>query len=167
MRNQLVVLVLTFVLAVTLSAGDKADFSGSWAFSEEKSTLDDMGTRFVQTKMKVTQGDNEMTVTKTFVGMNGEDVEGEEKLTLDGKENKSEIWGGSPRVSTATWNENGDTLNIATTITFERDGQTSTMDADEAWSLGEDGKTLSLKHSSSSDWGERNITMVFTKMEEE
>jgi hypothetical protein len=71
----------------------------------------------------------------------------------------------SPRVTTANWSGAGDTLKIVTIITFERDGQTSVMDLDEEWSLIENGAVLSVKHSSASDWGERNITMVYTRVE--
>ena len=166
MRNKLVVGAIVLLLTTLLYAGDKADFSGAWKINQEKSELGEMGMQFVQTKMNITQSDNDMTVAKTFESPDGEEFVGEETITLDGKECKSEIWGGSPRVTTANWNDAGDTLNLATTITFERDGQTSTMDAEEAWALGDEGKTLSIEHSSSSDWGERNITMVFAKMEE-
>ena len=165
MRYQILVALLTVCLIVPLVAADKADFSGDWSFNEAKSTLDDMGTQFVQTKMSVTQSGNDMTVAKTFESPDQGEMVSDEKLTLDGAECKSEIWGGTPRVSTANWNDKGDMLKIATTITFERDGQQSTMDMNEEWSLSEDGKMLSVKHSSSSEWGERNITMVFTKAE--
>ena len=165
MRYQFVFTVVTLLLAVSLVAGDKPDFSGDWEFSEEKSTLDEMGAAFLQTKMSIEQTEKEMTLKKTFQGPDGGEMEDEEKLTLDGKECKSEVWGGSPRVSTANWSEKGDALKIATTIEFERDGQSSTIDMNEVWSLGEEGKILSIKHSSSSEWGERDITMVFTKVE--
>ncbi|MBN1481592.1 hypothetical protein EH223_04445 [candidate division KSB1 bacterium] len=167
MRNQLFIVLITMALIMSLSAGEKVNFAGDWSFSEEKSTLDEMGRAFIQTKMSVIQSENDMTIAKTFETPDQGEVVGEEKLTLDGKECKSEIWGGTPRVSTANWNEAGDVLKIASKITFERDGQPSTMDLDEEWSLSEDGKLLTIKHSSTSDWGERNITMVFGKVEKE
>lgn len=165
MCKQLCIVLITLAPAMSLSAGDKVNFAGDWLFSEEKSTLDDMGRAFIQTKMSVTQNENDMTIAKTFETPDQGDIVGEEKLTLDGKECKSEIWGGTPRVTTANWNESGDVLKIASTITFERDGQASTMHLDEEWRLSEDGKLLTIKHSSSSEWGERNITMVFRKVE--
>ncbi|MBN1464663.1 hypothetical protein JXA02_02800 [candidate division KSB1 bacterium] len=164
MRNQLII-AIALLLAATLSAGEKTDFSGEWLFSEAKSTLDEMGRAFVQTKMSIVQSDSDMTITKTFETPDQGDMVGEEKLTLDGAECKSEVWEGMPRVSKANWNEKGDVLKIATTITFGFEGQTSTMNTNEEWSLAEDGKLLSVKQSSSSDWGERNITMVFAKVE--
>ena len=165
MRNQLIIISLAMMLAITLYAGDKTDFSGDWLFDEAKSTLDEMGRAFVQTKMSITQSDSDMTIAKTFETPDQGDIVGEEKLTLDGAECKSEVWEDVPRTSTANWNEEGNMLKIATTITFDREGQTSTMNSNEEWSLAEDGKVLSVKQSSSSDWGDRNITMVFTKVE--
>ena len=165
MRISLFVFTLALVQAVTAFSGDKPNFSGAWLFSEEKSTLDDMGTAFLQTKMSITQSGNDFAVAKTMLSPDQEEVVGEEKLTLDGKECKSEAWGGSPRASTAKWNEKGDALTIVTMITMQWDGQTNVIDIEEEWRLGDDGKSLSIKHSSASDWGERNITIVFSKAE--
>lgn len=164
MRHTFVV-VLTLCLAFALWAGDKPSFVGSWEFSETKSTLDDMGRAFVQSKMKIEQTETDITITKFFQGPDGGEFEADEKLTLDGKECKSEAWGGSPRVTTATWTEAGDALKIVSSIKFERDGQEMVVDINEDWSLAEEGKTLSIKHTSSSDWGDRNLTLVFTKGE--
>jgi hypothetical protein len=163
MRFQLLI-ALMLCLSFVVLAGDKPDFTGTWKLSEEKSTLDQMGAAFLQTKMNIEQSENEIILKKTFAGPDGGEFEGEEKMTLDGKECKSEAWGGSPRVSTATWSEKGDALMIVSKITFSQDGQDSVVDIDESWSLADD-KTLSIKHSSESEWGERNITIVFTKVD--
>ena len=85
-------------------------------------------------------------------------------LTLDGKECHSEFWN-SPRVTTASWSETGDTLTVLSKITFERDGEVNELEIIEDWSLLEEGKVLSVEHFSSSDWGERDIVMVFDKVE--
>lgn len=164
MRFQLVV-VLALCLSFTVLAGDNPNFSGKWTFSEEKSTLDQMGAAFVQSKMDITQADNEMVVKKTFAGPDGGEFESEEKLTLDGNECKSEAWGGSARVSTAKWSDGGDELVVASSITFNQDGQDMKVDTDEKWSVDKDGKALTIKHKSTSDWGTRDLTLVFTKAE--
>jgi len=111
----------------------------------------------------MTQGENELTTGKTFVGPDGGKVVGEEKLMLDGKKYKSEAWGGSPKASTANWNKKDAVLKIDSTITFERDGRKSTIDIDESRSPCEEGKVLFIKQSSSLDWGERTLTIAFTK----
>lgn len=165
MRTRILFIVLlTNFFMLNLFAADKVDFSGEWAFNEEKSVLDENGTRFLPSIIKVTQKGNDITIEKTYQREYEDDFIIEEKLTLDGKECESEIWN-SPRISTANWSEKGDTLTIATKISFERDGQTSEMVLNEAWILQEKDHGLSIKHFSSSSWGERKITMIFEKKE--
>ena len=163
-NRTLLIVSLISVAAITVMAGESVDLSGTWVFSEEKSTLDDMGTQFLPTEIKITQKDNDLAIQRTYQREYEDDFVIEEELTMDGKECKSEFMN-SPRVTTANWSEEGDVLVIVSNITFERDGQTSGLEINEDWSLQEDGKVLSIKHHSSSDWGERDITMVFVKKE--
>jgi hypothetical protein len=157
-------LLLASFAAVRLAAGDPVSFSGEWILNQSKRVLDENGTQFLTVKMTLIQAGNDLTVQKSFNNEFQGDFVGEEKLTLDGKECKSEFWN-SPRTSTANWSLKGDTLTIATTIVFERDGQKSEMLMKEALSLKDDGKTLSVQHFSSSTWGERKTTMVFDRKE--
>lgn len=161
----LMVLLISLSMT-TLFAGDKqTDFSGEWVFNESKSTLDEMGTRFLQKKMILTQSGNDLTVQKVYPGQyEDEEFVAEEKLTLDGKECKSEFWN-SPRTTTAAFSVKGDTLKIASTMLFERDGDEMEVNTKEQWSIKEEGKILLVKHVSSSDWGVRDITMIFDKKE--
>lgn len=165
MNSRLIFIITTALLVTTLFAGEKINLSGEWAFNESKSTLDQMGAQFIQSKMTVTQTDSDLTIQQTYQSPDQGDMTVEQKVTLDGKEYKSEFWN-SPRVSTANWSESGDALTITSVITFERDGQTSVLDIKEIWSLAADGKELQIKHSSSSDWGDRNVTLLFDKVEE-
>ena len=151
-------------LTVNLYPADKADFSGEWVFNQGKSILDDFGTGFLPTRMAVIQSGNDLTVQKNIESEYDADLVLEDKLTLDGKECKSEFMN-SPRTAAANWSVNGDTLFIHTKISFQREGESSEMTLDEAWSLTDGGKVLSVKHASSSSWGERKITMVFDKKE--
>ena len=147
---------------MNLIAGEKPDFQGKWSFNEDKSTLDEMGRAFIPHTLVITQSENEMTIQKTFTTQSGEDMVTDEKMTLDGKESKSEIWN-SPRITTAKWSENGDTLHIDIKITFNQDGNMNEMQLKEAWSMLDGGKCINVNHFSSSSWGERKITMVFDK----
>jgi hypothetical protein len=159
-------IVLTMaILTGTLLASEKTSLSGNWTLNESKSTFDQMGAQFLQSKMVVAQTDSDLTIQQTYQSPDQGDMTVDQKVTLDGKECKSEFWN-SPRVTTANWSESGDALTIKSVITFERDGQTSVLDITEIWSLAAEGKELQIKHSSSSDWGDRNITMIFDKVEE-
>jgi hypothetical protein len=156
--------VLVLGVTVGLFAGDKIDFSGEWSFTEEKSELDDMGTQFLPTKLVITQKGNDLSVQRVFEREYEDDWVVEEKLTLDGKECKSEFWN-SPRVTTANWSKDDDTLVLDTKIVFERDGETNEVTTNEVWSLKEDGKILAIKHVSNSAWGERKVTIAYEKKE--
>lgn len=165
MRTRFFFCLLTVLMIVNLYSGETVNFAGDWTFEEGKSKLDQMGTVFIPIKMSVIQSANDLTVVKTFTTPDQGDMVMEEKLTLDGHECKSEMWN-SPRVTKATWSEKGDVLKIVSAITFDNNGQTSVMDLNEEWSLTEEG-LLSIKHYSGSEWGERNITMVYAKVQKE
>jgi hypothetical protein len=85
-----------------------------------------------------------------------------ERVTLDGKENNSEMWN-SPKTTKGTWSGNCDTMLIESKVVFRRGDQTSEMTINESWSLQEKGKVLSIKQYSNSMWGERTITMIFNR----
>lgn len=155
-------LLLVVFIVTNLVAADKPDFSGTWKFNEEKSTLDDMGMAFIPHTLVIKQQENDLAVQKTFTNQNGEDMVTDESMTLDGKECKSEIWN-SPRVTTANWTDKGDTLKIEVKITFNQDGNMNEMLLHEAWSTLDDGARMVVNHFSTSNWGERKITMVFDK----
>ena len=152
------------LFSVNLFAAEELDFTGTWMFNEEKSVLDDMGMAFIPYKLVISKRDSELTVQKTFTMQSGEDMVIDEKMTLDGKECKSEIWN-SPRITTANWSATGDTLNVEMRITFNQDGNINEMLLQEAWSMQDEGKLIIINHFSSSTWGERKITMAYNKQE--
>lgn len=165
MRNQTAcILILTLLAAGSLTAGDPVNFTGEWTFNESKSVLDENGAMFLPAKLVLTQAGNDLTVQKIFSSPDQGEFTGEEKLTLDGKECKSDFMN-SPRTSTAAWSAKGDTLTVATKIEFDMDGQKSEMTMKESMNLKDEGKTLSVQHHSASSWGERNLTLVYDRKE--
>jgi hypothetical protein len=156
------IFILVSLSLVNLQAGEKANFSGEWTLSEEKSTLDEMGTQFLPSKLVLTQTDSTISIERAYQGPDG-DFNDSEKLTLDGKECKSEVFGGSPRTSAATWSAAKDTLNIKTLLIFNMNGDEAKINTIEKWNLGPEGKTLLVKYNSSSQWGDRNDNLVFVK----
>ena len=84
---------------------------------------------------------------------------------MDGKEIESEFWN-SPRITVVNWSDDGKKMTVKSDIEFNRDGQISEMTIEETYYLGEDGKILFIKHHSSSEWGERFVTMAFDKTAE-
>ncbi len=160
MKKSQMFMLFAVLLSLNVLAGEKADFSGVWILNPEKSTLDEMGTQFIPVQMTVAQTDSDLTVSKLMRSDFADDMEFEDYVTLDGKECHSEMMN-SPRVMTANWTEAGDSLKIAVSMQFNGDSE---MTMNETWSVGE---TLNVRHHSSSEWGERNVVMVFDKKKDE
>ena len=152
---------VAFLLSFTTVA-DRANFSGDWKLDESKSELGEFGGR-VARSLKADQKDNAITITRTTPGFNGGDpVTTTITLTYDGKVTESEGFGGSKRKSTAKWSDDGSTLTINNTTTFERDGQTNEFKSTETWTVTKDG-LLSVVTYSNSPAGERTTKAIYKK----
>ena len=147
-------------MAFTTTA-DRANFNGEWKLNESKSELGNFG-RFAATKVKVDQKEDAITIEKTSPSFQGGDpVSTSEKLTFDGKETESTVFGNSPKKSTAKWSDDGQTLTISYVISFDRNGQTSEIRGTETWSI-KDG-SLSIVTVSSSPRGETTTKAIYEK----
>jgi len=161
-KTLLSLLIPAVILLSFTTVADHANFSGDWKLNEGKSELGDFGAR-VARSLKAEQKDNAITITRTTPGFNGGDpVTTSLTLTFDGKVTESEGFGGSKRKSTASWSDDGKTLTVSTTTTFERDGQTSEFKGTEAWSMTADG-ALSVVTHSTSPRGESTTKAIYNK----
>ena len=140
-----------------------ADFSGEWIINEEKSLFNNSGASSLPFKMSIAQNEHEIAIKRIVVLEYADDRITEEKLTLDGKEVRSEFMN-FPRITTAQFGEGGDTLVIHSKVSMLRGDQSFEMVVKETWTLEERGAVLSIQQASSSYWGERNITMVFDRL---
>lgn len=138
------------------------DFSGVWMLSEEKSQLGNLGAGNMPYKMDITHTDKNLISTRYTIVEWGDDRVSAETLKLDGSEKKSEFWN-SPRITTANWSENGDTLVVSSTTTFTRGGRTSEIKSSEKWSLQKRGTELVIEQKSMTFRGERVSTLVYEK----
>lgn len=150
-----VVLLLSFTKIT-----DRANFSGDWKLNESKSELGDFG-GFVARSLKVEQKESAISITRTTPGFNGGDPRTTSvTLSFDGKITESEGFGGSKRKSTAKWSDDGSTLTVNNTITFEADGQTNEFKSTETWTI-KDG-SLSVVTYSNSPRGETTTKALYT-----
>jgi hypothetical protein len=164
--NHLTIFVIIFLLAsyasTTFAQAGKADFSGSWAFNESKSTPSQEGYRMAPSLLTVTQDGNNLAVERTSKNQDGEDVKSTSKFTLDGQECVNTIFGTNTRKSIVTWSADGKALAFAHTMNFERDGQTQEFKSTESWKLNDD-KTLSVETIMNFQGEERKSTNVYDK----
>jgi mannan endo-1,4-beta-mannosidase len=108
----------------------KADFSGEWVFNEDKSSLDNQGVGNLPTKLNITQNEDDLVVQKTFVEEYTDDRITKDRLTLDGKENKTEMMN-APQIITANWSAKHDSLFISSKVTFKFGERTVEMNSNE------------------------------------
>lgn len=153
-----------FILA---SAGLMAqtNFSGTWAFNESKSNFGDMQFRMYATALVITQEGNNLSVESTYIGPDGTERKVANKYTLDGQISENQGFGNSVTKSTITWSADKTSLTIATTMTFERDGQSVEFKPSATWKLTEGGKVLILENSflSFDGSGEVKYTVAYDK----
>lgn len=141
----------------------KTNYSGSWTLNENKSELGDFGGRFAPRKIKVDQKDDAITIAKTAPSFNGGDATTTETLTFDGKTTETTVFGNAIKKSTAKWSDDGQTLTVTYDIAFERNGETTEINGTEAWTLSNEGKSLTLQIASSSPQGEFSMKAVYDK----
>ncbi len=158
------VLFLGFLLAATTG---NLNFSGEWQLNKDKSNFGEggRGSRMAATKMIVDQKET-MKIERFSVNRDDEQVTTEETLTLDGKECKNETTRGE-RLSTAKFSDDGKSLQIESTITFQGQNGEFKMDSKEIWSLEDNGKALVVDYTMTTQRGERNWKLYYDKAKTE
>jgi hypothetical protein len=166
MKALSLVIMLAFIAPVVTNA-QKANFAGNWAFNAEKSQLGQGGggqgggRGFGGGNMVVKQEANLLTVETTRPGRDGgAPTTTTLKYTLDGKESVNTSQRGTSK-SVATWAPDGKSLKIATSQTFDMNGETRTMNSSEVWTV--NGATLSVARTRTGQNGEVTTTMVYDK----
>lgn len=136
-----------------------ADFTGTWVFDEDRSILGRMGGMGAPAALDVTQTGKNLSVRTTRIVEFADDQVTEQKLTLDGAENRSEFMN-SPQVTTASLSASGDELHMDSTVTFAGGPKLTISDV---WRLTDAGRHLSIHRHVISQRGEQNIELVFDR----
>ena len=93
----------------------------------------------------------------------GGDMKRSEKYTLDGKESVNPGMMDSSVRTITTWSEDKKELSFAKTILFDMNGDTMELKIMDLWSISEDGKSLTVKSTMTSEMGEMNLVLVYDK----
>jgi hypothetical protein len=157
-------LTMVFLLFLPAALFGQANFTGTWAFNESKSTLGDgQGPRMEAKTLVVTQQGNEIQIKRTSSGFDGNEMVQDEKYTLDGKESVNTGMMDSKVKSTLTWSADKKELTFSKVMSINMDGQTQEMKSTEKWSLSPDSKTMTLKSSMSTPMGDMNTVLAYDK----
>ncbi len=166
----LILMAFVFLFSMILIAEEgKVNFSGTWSFNKDKSEAGGDGGRgpgrMASSKLVVKQEKDKIVIERTGQGRGGETFTQKEELTLDGKENKVEGFGGRERTVVVKWTDEGKTLTISSRMIFERNGEEFEMKSSEVWSLDNEGKDLVINSTRNTPRGERKSKLVYTKSE--
>lgn len=160
-----IILVIICLTTVEIFAAEKnIDFSGEWTLVPDENAPERGRRRLAAAfSMTIGQKENELAIQRIIQRSYDEEVVLDEKLTLDGKECKSESRN-MPRVSTVIWADDGKSLTIFTTMTFEWNGEEHTRKSSEVWSLEENGSQLKIEATSEGWRGEEmKQTLVYVR----
>jgi hypothetical protein len=153
-----------FLLGISLNLLAQTNFAGSWALNESKSNLGNSQFRGTATSMVVTQDAKVLTVESTAPGPDGGEMKRTSKYYLDGSVSENPVFGDNVSKSNATWSEDKTVLTIATTMTFDMNGETRTMNSSQTWKLTEGGKVLMIESKRTNrDGAEMTTTAAYDK----
>jgi len=153
----------SIVLAlISVSMLAQANFAGNWGLNESKSNFGDSQFRFAATVMTVVQDANNLSVESTRPGRDGSEMKSTAKYNLDGTVSENPVYN-TTRKSTVTWSADKTSLTIASTMTFERDGDSREMKSSETWKLSDGGKVLMVESTMPGPDGERKTTAAYDK----
>jgi hypothetical protein len=115
------------------------------------------------TSMTVTQQESLISIDLVQPSWEGGEMKRVEKYTLDGKESVNKGMMDSSVKTITTWSEDKKELKFAKTILFDMNGDTMELKITDAWTISDDGKTLTVKSSMISEMGDMNLVLVYDK----
>jgi len=163
MKKLMLASSLFLLLTSMVVIADKPNFTGEWKLNEQKSDLGEFGARFAPKKLKINAQAEGMSVDRSSVNQNGEEVTYNEKITFDGKETESTVFNSSKKKSACKWSEDGQVLTVNSTILFDRNGEITEIKMTEAYKLADNGQVLSVESTSNSSFGTNTMKMHFDK----
>ena len=153
------ILLLIFVSFFNASA-QKADLTGEWKINRDKSVITEG--QLLLSKITIQLKSDSLITTRVYESGDGQEYPFDEKISLDGKDNKLVIYD-MPRTSTATHSDSDGSLMIASTTTFNGNNGMEDMVAKETWKLDTDGKFLTLVFTNKMSGNETTGTYFYEK----
>ena len=140
-----------------------ADFTGEWVLNEYESKLQTFGPSGTPYKLSIVQKDNELFIKSNTIVEWADDRVSEERLTLDGRDNKSTAFNNEPRIQNANWSPDKDTLNIVSKVLFHYAGNEIEITTNDLWTLQRKGEKLVISRVVSTSRGKQKSTVVYDK----
>ena len=149
---------------------NRANFSGDWKLNEAKSEFVDFplcafggGDRMRSKIMKIAHQADFITVDVASSSADGALVMRQEKLTFDSTKVEATFVGTPRDKSSASWSDDGQTMNITSVRSFDANGERADFKVTEIWKLINEGKSISVQVNSSSESTEKTMRLVYDK----
>jgi hypothetical protein len=141
--------------------GKKPNFSGTWVLNESKSEFGEYGHYWAPSKLIIAQKRKKLAIERFAPGPSGKEMDFKGNYTMDGKECENVIFEQSKSKSTVNWSEDNKNLTINSTMNVQVQGQDMEIKSVEIYSLEKDAKSLVIKSTSSTPYGDFSVTFVF------
>lgn len=165
-KRLILIPALFFVGIAAFSQEGNVDFTGNWTFNEEKSEPGEGRMEIEPYRLKVVHEEDNLIVERTAVDARGRTLELKGEYVLGGVTNVNTGMGGQEIRSAVTWSDDGEKLLFRTSRTVQPGGramQTREMRSDEAWSLSDDGKTLTIEITRHTQRGRMKRRIVYDR----
>ncbi len=153
-------ILLLLLVSVFNASAQKADITGEWKINREKSVITD--NQLLLSKITFQFKSDSLFTTRVYESGDGQEYPFDEKISLDGKENKLVVYD-MPRTSTASHSDADGSYMIASTTTFNGNNGMEDMVAKETWKLDTEGKLLTLEFTNKMSGNETTGTYFYEK----
>jgi hypothetical protein len=159
LKSSLFIMMSLMVSSLSFGQG-AANFSGSWAYNESKSTVGEGGGRMISRTLVIAQDASALSLERAFTGQDGTERKMSEKYTLDGKESVNPVFN-TQKKSKAVWSADKKALTVSSVMVFEMNGESNEIKTVEVYKLS--GTEMTIDSQSTSSMGERKSTLVYSK----
>jgi hypothetical protein len=157
----LLLLILPLAPGHSMPMGKKSNFSGTWVLNEQKSELGEYGRMMASNKLVILQKGKKMTMERFGTAPTGEEYSYKENYTLDGKECIIPLFEQSKKTATAVLSKDKKILTIKSLMELSFEGNEMKINTVEEFNIGDGGKTLIIKETASTDYGDMVVTIVY------
>jgi len=151
------------ISGVSNAAAKRVNFTGEWTLNRANSTIPQYGEMMASPELKINQKRKNLVIERVGTSRNGENYTYTENYTLDGEKCKNTIYETTIKESTAEWSEDRQSITITSTILFEFDGNRLEIGLIEILRFTEDGHSLSINQSASSEYGNLVNSLIYKK----
>lgn len=168
LKRTIIPVLVSFIILVShtvpcnsMPAGKKLNLSGTWILNEQKSELGEYGRMIALNKLVILQKGKKMSMERFGTAPTGEEYSYTENYTLDGQECVIPVNEQFKKTANAVLSKDKTNLTIKALVELAFEGNEMKINTIEVFTLEDGGKTLVIKETASSDYGDIIVTIVY------